>query len=79
MLKKGKLEKSAMVGTCSGYTIPQVTAQGNKNMVTGQEMRRHMYLPSPEVSFTLVSEKEMETIQSTMPLFFSLKPTHKLL
>lgn len=31
--------------------IPQVTAQGNKSRVTGQEMCCHMYLPSPGVTF----------------------------
>lgn len=46
-LKKFTFEKVLLTAP----DIPQVTAQGNKGRVTGQEMCSHMYLPSPGVSF----------------------------
>lgn len=56
--------------------IPQNTAQGNKSRVTGQEyvLPHGPAIAWGQFSLLCLNEEDMETIQHTMPPFFSLKP-----
>lgn len=60
--------------------IPQVTAQGNKSRVTGQEMCCHMYLPSPGVTFHSCEWVRRRWKPFSTPCLhsFLLKSAHKL-